>query len=356
MWIVFVGFLISQVSCSKKISNYPLKSFVWSTVGKKIKTPSAANLLTLNINQGTPYLSYQTNLDDSAVFMYTPTSGWVTLGILSGALQPALFVDNGIPFVACASHLYHGRALVQAFNGKVWVPVGTPGFSFKKIRFPIFSVHDGTHILYETLSGKLLVEFYQHYNGYGWTQIGSPGSSATKILPSLSVSMGIPYVAYASSKFKNSIMIKMFKSHHWESMGTLEVSNGPVNNLTLSVEHNISYLAYENSKNQPSVLFYKENTWSPLTNNLTNNSVRNLCLFINNNTPYIAYTNKNTLQVREWNKSRWISIGPSNFSQTIITIPNKINKVMSLVIAHHIPYVSYIDKHHEIITLKLGPK
>jgi len=311
------------------------------------------------------------------------TKGWQLVGNIQPSLPSYeaqtifLWVYQGTPIIAYADEKtsfniggggsgMEGVVRVIKYNGTSWESIGdpplkpTPNLSFFVYAgIPYLGFRDDNNYG----SGKNEIVGYASvfkYNGSSWESVGQPAFSAGGILyPSLSVSNGIPYIAYSDLAHESRVTVMKFNGSSWESVGQPGFS--PCSGeqyISLCVFNGTPYVAFNDNTfpgshgftGKISVMKFNGAAWEYVgTPGFSADAVRDIDLKIYNGIPYVAYGDYSFSEpfigstesiakatVMKFNGSSWESVGPPGFSAGD-------SHYCSLFISNGNPYIAFRD-------------
>lgn len=252
----------------------------WKNVGGAGFSTGLAEFVSLYVdekNGETVYVAYKdiANDDKATVMKYTGTdqteSGWEAVGdpgFSEGmANYTSLVINDGVPVVAYQDAANSFKATVMEFKENEWVPLGSDGFSAGIAReLDLFLGEDGTlYVAYQDGGNdyKARVMKYTGEGDSGWESVGGVGLSAGSANAiSLFVDGDTPYVAYQDTTLDNKATVKAYIAGNWEVVGSAGFSVQRVSGATptsLYIDGGRPYLAYKNadgSIHAPTVMKY----------------------------------------------------------------------------------------------------
>ncbi|AMQ55613.1 MBG domain-containing protein [Algoriphagus sanaruensis] len=203
----YVGY--RDAAQSSKTTVMKFNGSAWEVVGTAGFSAGGADYQSLAITpDGTPYVAYRDwGNGNKTTVMKFDGSAWVavgTAGLSTGQAEyQSLAIDrDGTPYVAYADKVQGDKTTVMKFNGSAWEVVGTAGFSedwtYKQRLViapdgtPYVAYLDGVYDFNGSTKATLM-----KFDGSVWVPVGSPGFSTGGDYPSLAIaSDGTPYVAY----------------------------------------------------------------------------------------------------------------------------------------------------------------
>lgn len=318
----------------------------WSSIGSFATDPDT---LAQFDDNGTLYVvSSEYTTEDYANHLTVKkfaAGSWSTVGperftdaVSTGAFDPAIFVDQGVPYVAYIDTTnYISNVTVMKYAGGSWQLVGPqqiildpvhPDNQFaNKVSLyvddgtPYIAMVDTTYIG-TSASNKVSV---MKYAGGSWQFVGERRFSDLYVpesaMPEIFVDQGVPYVTYCvKDGFDYFLRVKKFTGAAWTDVGDLSgISLNDPDQPMIQVNNDIVYVSC-NEDGYARVLKYASDSWAILGNNVLNpgyadNVVMTLC----RGEPYVAFEdtfgesgNYNYVTVARLNASgAWEAVGSS---------------------------------------------
>ncbi|MEO6174276.1 MAG: T9SS type A sorting domain-containing protein [Flavobacterium circumlabens] len=258
--------------------------------------------------------------------------------------------NNNIPYVAYkeGTSYSNGKCTVQKFNGTSWELLDTAGFS-PELAGNLNIAIDHNNIPYvaytQFKSAGLYDAVVQKYNGKNWVPVGtlgySSGSYSDTFVSSIAIdNNNVPYVCYKDSEnFENLGSIKKFKDNAWVTVGSGKNYNFPGilaidSNDTPYILHASSYLSEWNT-----IQKFNGASWEIVGDAGFCKGEEKSIAIDHNNAPYIFYcdqgNNSKKSTVRKFNGTSWELVGTAEFSQ------NPIYRPLIVVNNKNVPIVVY---------------
>jgi hypothetical protein len=329
----------------------------WEIVGKAGFSIGKVKLTSIAIdNNNTPYVAYE---DDS--FSYNGKStvqkfngtSWELVGTAGFSKELAgnicLAIDhNNTPYVAYTYYINTGLpdAMVQKFNGKNWVPVGTLGYSAG-----VFSNSYVTNIAIDNNNIPYVSYFNDNLEGTGsikkfennsWETVGSGRNFP--LLATIAIdSNNVIYILHASSIYSKWNTVQKFNGISWELVGTVGFCRGEEKSIAID-HNNIPYIFYSdhiNNSGKSTVLKFNGIEWEPLGSVEFSQKPIDIPSIIidNNNVPIIIYRSNNndydansSIYSKYFAAEKTLSVKtPIISSQKLIIYPNPIQNTFSVL-------------------------
>ncbi|WP_342553202.1 InlB B-repeat-containing protein [Paenibacillus sp. FSL R7-0652] len=181
----------------------------WEYVGKEIYSPDSIYRMTLKVDNGVPFLSYQYSYNgyNTIVMKYTESTNWERLG--NNALDPnsnylaSFDVYQGKPYISYVDRLHDYKATVLSYDEQSgWTPVGSEGFTPDRAAFTALALDSQgvPYIAYR--EGNQAKATVMKYNGVnGWETVGQNSFSAEAVYETMLAidHDDVPYIAYTDS-------------------------------------------------------------------------------------------------------------------------------------------------------------
>ncbi len=352
IWCFTLIFVVS-LGCSKKNNPAspnanPQSTPSWQLVGNTTFSTFNYIPVSLEVNNGIPYLAYQDGYGKAVVVDYA-NNAWATLGNselpTNTGYAPQLFFSNGTPYVTLDDATVGPWYSLLGFNGGSWVTVGNPNFYVSPVpgndTYSFVMNNNTPYVVIQDASQSYKATLYQ-FNGSSWSVLGGAGFSPVTINSvSLAFSGSTPYVAFSdfNNAFRPSVM--SYNGSSWSYVGTPDFISSAATPI-VAAYGGYPYVAFADGGygGKASVMFYNGLVWVYLgTPGFTSGPAGALSFYIYNGTPYIAYSdgsNSNIVTVMAFLNQTWQKIGtPPAFTATTGVDST------SLFVYNGTPYVAY---------------
>lgn len=348
----------------------------WSLVGTAQFTAFSAQKQSLAIDHnGTIYLAYQDggNGYGATVRKFDGTS-WVVVGAvnLSGyeVDNLALAIDSaGTPYIGYGYNDNIGGPFpnflvaVKKFDGTNWVAVGGTigGVSYPKFYDIALNSLGQPHVSFHGINGSL-APYELHVKGFdgaSWVDFGiqtngiTPAPNNGKIAFDSNDAL---YIAYTDQNLSAKATVKkcINSTSAWTTVGTSEFSAGIADKLSLAVNNNIPYLAFQDAANssKTTVMTYNGTAWTILGNaGFSIGAADYLNLIAHNNKLYLGYKDAGLAHratMMKYNLS--VSIKELEVLNNSISVyPNPTNNILNINSTEQINAVSVLSLDGKLI-------
>ena len=222
-------------------------------------------------NTSVPYLAFQDGSNaNKAMVMAFSGSDWRPVGAAASTgtadyLSLAFEPTSSVPYLAYQdgdqladpNHDFSGKLTVRRFTGKVWIAVGSPGFSAGMLAHISLGFQPNSsvaHVAYSDAAtwpqGKATV---MAFSGTSWVYVGSQGFTAFyTAFNSLAFhpTTSAPYVGFADDGYQGAATVMTFDGLQWNPVGTpgFSVAGYHVRYTHLAFKPSTSelYISYQN--------------------------------------------------------------------------------------------------------------
>ena len=339
----------------------------WELVGSKLPSGGHVHLV---IDNGTPYVAYVNNDDDSnlkiSVKKFNGTS-WVDVGAPNfssgGVAGFALAVENGTPYVAYSdmtvtNNVYDYKVKVMKFNGANWADEGDTNSYANGVSAGVsLAVYNG--VPYVTFSGLNLAnqKYYvsvKYLSGGSWEDLGQPWFSYPfpRSQPNLVMHNGTPYVAYHSWDLPLWGPVVQRFNGGWETVGDPDLApEQPSAELKIAIDSDsgtpyVAYaipgVQYPVPTNDAVVMKFTDMGWQYVgAMRFVKRVSPTFSLAVSNGTPYFAFLDNDhdqRISVMKFKGTTWEYVGSPGFPAGIQTIGPSF-----LAVHGDTPYVAFSD-------------
>jgi hypothetical protein len=379
--------LISNCGGAQLIKTTEETSKGWQLVGEREVSSYEVYFtgISLFVYHGTPYIAYNgshlSTIIGPNVAKYNGTT-WESVGDLSFPIgfitnriagSAALFVDNGVPYLACIQPFIIGTdpkgspitemmSCVLKNNGLTWEAVGGSIFTAGVADYIPLYVYNGTpYVAYSdpAQAGKVAVV---KFNGSNWETVGPTGfalAGPTDVGMLTGVALCVynatPYIAFKDAANGNRASVMKFNGSDWENVGTPGFSSGEAAHISFTVNNTVPYIAFEDKSEYQdkrgvtqetyttTVMRFNGASWERVGDpGISYEQAEALSLSVYNGIPYIVYEDMEVPSIgaaslKRFNGTDWEYIGGRGFTFGHAAM------YTTLFIDNGIPFIAYRD-------------
>lgn len=255
-------------------------------------------------------------------------------GDASGNLYTA-FIDEG---VSTTAHYI----MVRKYSGGNWTTIASLGYQAKYLSLVVNPFDNLPYIIFQDVTAGRKASLLK-YNGSNWLPVGNTGFSVG-VADSISLAFdhsGNPYVAYEDASNRYAATVMKFSNGTWNLLGSAGFTTNTVNNLSLAIDKNdVPFIAYRDGNTNNGIMMqFIGGAWVTVGNTPFSNELSgDVSIDIDqSNNVNVAFINLNlTCNVRKFNGTAWVDVGPQGFFGT-----SPGSQIKLKMDANNIPYVLF---------------
>jgi hypothetical protein len=268
-----------------------------------------------------------------------------------------LAVDIDTPYVAFIAPDTSVR--VMKYTNNSWISVGDSNV-LKASKFSDLDLKIVDGIPYVAASGYGTGNQFtvMQFNNGSWTKYDSLGTgTVNKMIISLAISGGVPYLAYRNQQQPGggcTINAIRYNNNSWESLGSeVCIADNLFSPLYLLLKNNVPFIAYDEylSSRKIAVKKFENQAWVYETDILLPNGYYSLAMHSVKDSLVMAFSNyaTRTLSVKKYTGTSWQYVGDSSFT-LVYTPPSQDARypILYLTDVANSPVVAFISTNQTI--------